>query len=55
LQYTIRKREDADNVVNIYSPNAQYQALMVQIQNQGTDILIPNDLTDTTKKKCPEL
>ena len=52
--YTIRKRQDADNIVNVFSPIQPSGSKGAQTYS-GKGYLIPNDLTNTQKRNVQTL
>ena len=52
--YTVRKRQDADNIVNVYSPAPPSGSKGAQTYS-GQGYIIPNDLTVTQKRNVQTL
>ena len=52
--YTVRKRQDADNIVNVFSPAPPSGSKGAQTYS-GQGYIIPNDLTVTQKRNVQTL
>ena len=54
FSYTVRKRQDADNIVNVYSPAPPSGSKGAETYS-GKGYIIPNDLTQTQKRNVQTL